>query len=154
MRSNDGRYAPLGPSMTRSTGSPCAALLTSNRPSAPTTADTGGVVPMRSAAVSGPGASPSIMYSRPDAETGGAGGAGAMTNSVRSPRFPSLVASITVTPGATPVARPDCVTVATVGSRDVHAIGRPLSTAPLASNVVALNCWLAPTTTLGIGDVT
>jgi hypothetical protein len=117
----------------------------------PTDTALGALPPIRSAAVSAPGASPSIMKSCPAADTGGAGGT---TVNVRSPRFPSLVASIVTTPADMPVAIPDCVTVAIKGSRDVHAIARPVNTVPRASSVVAVSCWVSPAKMVGFGDVT
>jgi len=59
---------------------------------------------------------------------------------------PSLVAVIVVVPLLRAVTSPVADTVPTVGSLCVHVTSRPCSTRPEASQVVAVNCTLAPIT--------
>jgi len=55
------------------------------------------------------------------------------------PPFPSLLAVIVAEPSATPVTTPVWETVAISGLLDVQLIVRPVSSAPLASRMVALS---------------
>jgi hypothetical protein len=64
---------------------------------------------------------------------------------VEVPLLPSLVAVIVAVPAATPVTRPVAFTVATVGSLEPHVTRRPVSTPPIESFVVAVNCVVAVT---------
>ncbi len=70
------------------------------------------------------------------------------------PDFPSLEAVIVAVPTATAVTSPDALTVARVAS-DVDQLNvRPVSAVPAASASAALNCCVAPTTTVGAAGVT
>ena len=62
------------------------------------------------------------------------------------PVLPSLVAVIVAVPTATAVTKPVELTVAFVASDVVQVIVRPVSVAPVASSVVAVNCCVLPRT--------
>jgi hypothetical protein len=70
------------------------------------------------------------------------------------PVFPSLVALIVAEPTAWAVTSPFTSTDAIAGSVDDHVTARPMRTVPLASFVVAVNCCVNPTTTLGLAGLT
>ena len=71
---------------------------------------------------------------------------GTATTTLTVPARPSLVAEMVVEPAATAVASPAAETVTRVGSALLHVTMRPASTAPVASTVEAVNCWVPPTT--------
>jgi hypothetical protein len=75
-------------------------------------------------------------------ETTGTG----VTVTATLPVLPSLVALIVAAPGLTAVTTPSVDTVAVAGASVAHAIDRPLSADPCASNVCAAIGALAPTT--------
>jgi hypothetical protein len=79
---------------------------------------------------------------------------GPSTVSVALPERPSLVAVIVALPGPTAVTTPLVDTVATDADDVVHAIVRPVTTFPLASNVATVACCVAPATTVGFGSPT
>jgi len=60
---------------------------------------------------------------------------------------------MTATPPASPVTRPVPLTVTRLGSEDDHVTGLPRSLL-LASNVVAVSCWVAPTAMVAVVGVT
>ena len=62
----------------------------------------------------------------------------AATVTVPLPLLPSLVAEMVAVPAAIALTTPAWVTVATSVLLDVHAIGRSVTTAPLASLTVAV----------------
>jgi len=70
------------------------------------------------------------------------------------PLFPSLVAVIVAVPTLIPVTRPVAETDATVALLEPHVITRPVRTVPFASFVVAVNCLVAPATTLAVAGAT
>jgi hypothetical protein len=70
------------------------------------------------------------------------------------PLLPSLVAVIVAEPAATPVTTPLDDTVAIPVLELAHVTGRPESTAPFASSVVAVSCTVCPTLTLGVDGET
>jgi hypothetical protein len=59
------------------------------------------------------------------------------------PLLPSLVAVMVAVPTATPVTNPVELTVATVGSLELHVTTRPVNTPPMESRVVAVSCVVA-----------
>jgi len=67
------------------------------------------------------------------------------TVSAAVPLFPSLVAVIVAVPAATAVTTPDDDTVAAAVLLDVHDTGRPVTTLPAASLVVAVSAVVCPT---------
>jgi hypothetical protein len=66
------------------------------------------------------------------------------TVSVAEPLFPSLVAMMLAEPAPTAVTKPVLLTVATAALLDTQATVRPVSTAPLASVIVAVACVVPP----------
>ena len=70
-------------------------------------------------------------------------GGGTVIVMVAPPVWPSLVARIVAEPAAMPVTRPVLETVATLVLLELHAIARPVSTAPVASRVIAVACAFA-----------
>ena len=78
----------------------------------------------------------------------------AVTVTADVPLFPSLVAVIVVEPTATPVTTPVADTDATAAVLEVHVTTRPVRMVPVASFVVAVNCFVAPTATLAVAGAT
>src|SRR6266511_1882823 len=85
---------------------------------------------------------------------GGGGGGGAVTVIVAVPLCPSLVAVSVAGPATSPLTSPVPLTPAIVGLLELHVTARPVSTLPLASLRVAVNCWTAPTATLALAGLT
>src|SRR5436309_12826864 len=82
-------------------------------------------------------------------------GAAAVTVIAAVPVCPSLVAvMVTGPPAVTPVTSPVDETVAMAASLVVHVTVRPVSTFPAASVVVAVNCTVAPTSTVAVPGLT
>lgn len=72
-------------------------------------------------------------------------GAGVVTVTCALATFPSLVAEIVVVPAASAAIFPLASTLATCGALEDQVTARPVRGEPLPSNVVALNCPVAPT---------
>jgi len=70
------------------------------------------------------------------------------------PLLPSLVAVIVAVPTTSPVTSPVPVTLATLSALLAHVTVRPVKVLPLASLRIAVNCWVAPTTTLAVAGLT
>jgi hypothetical protein len=81
-------------------------------------------------------------------------GAGAGTVIEDVPVCVSLVAVIVAVPAPTAVTRPLPDTVATALLSDAQVTVRPVRRVPPASRVVAVNCWVLPTTTLAVAGLT
>ena len=81
-----------------------------------------------------------------DGETVTVAAGGAVTVIEAVPDCPSLVAVIVALPGATAVTTPDEETVATELALLDQVTGRPVSTFPFASCVVALSVTVCPAT--------
>jgi hypothetical protein len=72
------------------------------------------------------------------------------TVTVAVPVLPSLVAVIVTVPTDTPVTAPPADTVAIAVLPELHVTGRPFSTTPFASRVIAVSVVDVPITTLGV----
>src|SRR6266545_2247437 len=79
---------------------------------------------------------------------------GAITVTFATPLTPSLVAVIVAEPVVTAVSRPLLLTVATVGVLLVQVTERPVTTFPVASLSVAVNCCVPPIIWLTLPGVT
>src|SRR6266545_2388688 len=79
---------------------------------------------------------------------------GAITVTFATPLSPSLVAVIVAEPVVTAVSRPLLLTVATVGVLLVQVTERPVTTFPVASLSVAVNCCVPPIIWLTLPGVT
>ncbi len=78
----------------------------------------------------------------------------AVTVTAAVPLCPSLVAVIVAVPTTSPVTSPVPVTLATLSALLAHVTVRPVKVLPLASLRIAVNCWVAPTTTLAVAGLT
>ena len=79
----------------------------------------------------------------------------ALTVRVVEPDTPPTVAAMTLVPGATPVARPALVIVATLVVADVHVAVAVMSCfEPSENTPVAANCCVVPATMPGVVGVT
>lgn len=67
--------------------------------------------------------------------------------------FPSMVATITASPAASPVTVPDEDTLASAGVLLDHVTGRPLSTWPLTFLAIAMSCVVWPIVTVAVDGV-
>src|SRR5690606_31256863 len=78
----------------------------------------------------------------------------AFTVTVTASAFPSIVAVIVEVPAATPVTRPDWLTVATPLLLDVQAAVLPFTVPPALFRAVACSCTSSPTAIAGSSGVT